>query len=168
MCQRLTFITHAAQPLIGSTARAVVPDCLITLSPPAQGLCVLCKAINTPRAPFPLKSIGVLPLYCHESCESKIMQRTVTFEWEEWQERTRELWKIELRGGLKKLQEKLESVKGAIRVGKIEGKMKIGQELKISKRDFKWIKNKKWMRQQGFCKMERVILQQKQQRLLNK
>lgn len=168
MCQRLTFITHAAHPLIGSAARAVIPDCLITLSPPALGLCVLCKAINTPRAPFPLKSIGVLPLYCDESCESKIMQITVTFKWEEGQQRAHELWKIELRGDLKKLQDKLENVKGTIRVGKIEGKMKIGQEVKISKRDFKWIKNKKWMRQQGFCKMERVILQQKQQKLLNK
>lgn len=76
------------------------------------------------------------------------MQITVTFKWEEGQQRAHELWKIELRGDLKKLQDKLENVKGTIRVGKIEGKMKIGQEVKISKRDFKWIKNKKWMRQQ--------------------
>lgn len=79
------FITHAAHPLIGSAARAVTPDRLITLSPPAQGLCVLCKAINTPREPFPLKSIGVLPLHCDEICESKIKQITVTFKWEEGQ-----------------------------------------------------------------------------------
>lgn len=43
----------------------------------------------------------------------------------------------------KKLKDNLENIKGAIRVGKIESKMKIGQEVKINKRDFKRIKNKK-------------------------
>lgn len=55
------------------------------------------------------------------------MQLTGTLKWEEGQQRTSELWKIKLKGDLKRLQNKLENVKGGIRVAKIEGTMKIGR-----------------------------------------